>query len=101
MRWFACAGRVLGHRRRSSRWWCRRVYFNEQYKSTSAHAFGKVVPFAKCLTWVNVIGLGVVGVFGLPKVTKSHYLLTINYLEEFTLDDNASKFREFRRADAQ
>jgi hypothetical protein len=72
MRSFAYAARVLGHRRLRRRWWCKRVYFKEQYKCTSAHAFGKVVPFAKCLTWVNVIGLGVVGVFVLLKVTKSH-----------------------------
>jgi hypothetical protein len=57
-----------------------------------------VVFCGACLALVNDDGVGVVGGFDLPKVTKSHYLLTINYLEEFTLDDNASKRREFRRA---
>jgi hypothetical protein len=67
MRSFAYAARVLGHRRRSSRWWCRRVYFNEQYKCTLAHAFGKVVFCGACLVFVNDVGVGVGG-FDLPMI---------------------------------
>jgi hypothetical protein len=54
----------------------------EQYKSTSAYTFGKMLLFAICLVWVNVIGVRWERGLGLPKAKKLYLSLIVYDLEE-------------------